>query len=374
MDFATTIAMEKDPKNEDNVTQHAPPPCQSSPISTAVFLPTKVYSNPSDGASHQAYPEGPVHWTNTTVVQWVESLAMATERSEILTARAQGLGTLNTNTAQPLSINSTILSNSTDEPANAPWACRPEYRNDYGNNVNFRDHTTGAMPTNMPKEWNMSNVESQDPWAWIHTGGILALAVELEQIMEQDNSPTNSRLYHEYRQLPTRLEFLVGRILGQFPHGTAVEHGEIRRLLDSLYQDNIFKLKRMIQEAHDLKNMTTIHPPKQTTKELAPFMNTWLKENWTNPYPDEKGLEDMARECGTTAVVVSNWLINARTRKWRRSINRALALNRPVNCLLEDSLRFFEGERSLNERSGRDGTEKPPTKRVKRDSHQSSWY
>jgi hypothetical protein len=50
----------------------------------------------------------------------------------------------------------------------------------------------------------------------------------------------------------------------------------------------------------------------------------------------------MARDCGTTTTVVSNWLINVRTRKWRPSIVKAFELKRPVDLLLEDSINIFD--------------------------------
>jgi Homeobox KN domain len=66
--------------------------------------------------------------------------------------------------------------------------------------------------------------------------------------------------------------------------------------------------------------------------------------NWTNPYPDDEGLVHLAADCGVTATVVSNWLINARTRKWRPAIVKATNLeDRPSSMLLEDSIRIFQG-------------------------------
>lgn len=50
----------------------------------------------------------------------------------------------------------------------------------------------------------------------------------------------------------------------------------------------------------------------------------------------------MASDCGTTATVVGNWLINARTRKWRPAVVKAFELNRPSHLLLEDSINLFE--------------------------------
>lgn len=73
-------------------------------------------------------------------------------------------------------------------------------------------------------------------------------------------------------------------------------------------------------------------------------MTNWLRENWTNPYPDEMGVAVMANECGTSPSVVSNWLINARTRKWRPAIKKAYLLHRTADHLLEDSMDIFDGK------------------------------
>eukprot|EP00957_Ditylum_brightwellii_P212152 15367022-Ditylum_brightwellii.AAC.1 len=87
-------------------------------------------------------------------------------------------------------------------------------------------------------------------------------------------------------------------------------------------------------------------PPKEkkfSKKEFANYMNHWLRSNWTNPYPDDEGLQEMASDCGTTTAVVSNWLINARTRKWRPAIVKAYKLNRPADYLKEDAIAIFDG-------------------------------
>jgi len=79
-------------------------------------------------------------------------------------------------------------------------------------------------------------------------------------------------------------------------------------------------------------------------RDLAKYMTAWLRQNWTNPYPDEDGVAEMALMCGTTTSVINNWLINARTRKWRPAIIKATELNRPADVLLEDSLCIFDGK------------------------------
>jgi len=73
-------------------------------------------------------------------------------------------------------------------------------------------------------------------------------------------------------------------------------------------------------------------------------MNCWLKQNWTKPYPDDEGLADIAFLYGTTITIVSNWIINAWTRKWRPASIQAYDCERPAELLQEDSIRIFGGK------------------------------
>jgi hypothetical protein len=77
-------------------------------------------------------------------------------------------------------------------------------------------------------------------------------------------------------------------------------------------------------------------------KAFTEYMNQWLIQNWTNPYPDDDGLEELAEINGTTTTIVSNWLINARTRKWRPAIVKAYESGRAADLLKEDSINIFK--------------------------------
>ena len=79
-------------------------------------------------------------------------------------------------------------------------------------------------------------------------------------------------------------------------------------------------------------------------QDLSKYMTNWLRDNWTNPYPDDFALQQMSKECDSSTTVVSNWLINARTRKWRPAIVKAYDMNRPADLLLEDSINIFCGK------------------------------
>ena len=145
---------------------------------------------------------------------------------------------------------------------------------------------------------------------------------------------------------------------------------EKKVLFNKLYSDSLMHMKALVQMSEHIssKNDTsiTLHQdakndqqrrtlnheyPNQSivTREFdkkffTNYMNKWLKNNWTNPYPDDEGLAIMATENCTTETIISNWLINARTRKWRPSIVKAFELERPADMLMEDSIRIFDGE------------------------------
>ena len=91
------------------------------------------------------------------------------------------------------------------------------------------------------------------------------------------------------------------------------------------------------------KELQVAYKGEYSKKDFADYMNHWLRDNWTNPYPDDDGLAEIAEECGTTPTVVSNWLINARTRKWRPAIVKAYDLGRPADLLEEDAINLFDG-------------------------------
>lgn len=110
-------------------------------------------------------------------------------------------------------------------------------------------------------------------------------------------------------------------------------------------------------------------PSKKGTFQL--FMQSWIKDNWQNPYPDDnlsKRLANHVIECGCITLnkkdgkrflvegvcpdelyrtialeKVTNWLVNARTRRWRPSLEAAFDQKRPAALLLEDSLHIYEG-------------------------------
>ena len=139
--------------------------------------------------------------------------------------------------------------------------------------------------------------------------------------------------------------------------------------LENLYQEVISKLQALIDLSNKLakQDEDELHGCASSPKlavgkqDLTKYMTNWLRDNWANPYPDEVTLQKLAEECGSIPAVVGNWLINARTRKWRPAIVKAYDMNRPADLLLEDSINIFSG-RPVHEIGFFEEME-PPTKR-----------
>lgn len=123
-------------------------------------------------------------------------------------------------------------------------------------------------------------------------------------------------------------------------------------LLQQLYSEVIQQMQALV-EMTSMLGQTEEDEQEAATKmeedpnplshvEFSEYMNNWLRDNWINPYPDDQGLVAMASHCGRTPVVISNWLINARTRKWRPAVIRAFEMKRPAGLLLEDAINIFD--------------------------------
>lgn len=131
----------------------------------------------------------------------------------------------------------------------------------------------------------------------------------------------------------------------------------IRHDLDILYEETVDQMESLLNMDMEMEMKVPASsigtqnissgsrmPKEFSKKSLADYMNRWLKDHWTNPYPDDEGLMIIAEEVGTTPIVVSNWLINARTRKWRPAIVKAFNLGRPAGMLKQDAINIFEGK------------------------------
>lgn len=347
--------------NVDSTIQNCYPP--------RMLLPTKVNELRSDDGNtiaYEAFPRGQTsRWTAQPVLQWIESLAAATEDRDRL---------------GPVIVGGFKLSDKIPPavlPLRHPSVSLPHVSDDAVCN------------------WDLTSIDYRDPMAWMYTRQIESLAGHFEEVSSINSRapispvPTaeKEKMDSSYRTIKTRLEFTFDRIIGQYlkkyprdmcsgtdishaidPPSVNTEGGEIRALLDTLYEETIQKLKKLIadQQIFQQRGSSVVVPEvkceyvpsqasvlempvhqqhqQQSKQELAKYMTSWLRTNWTNPYPDDDGLVVMATHCATTIQVISNWLINARTRKWRPAIIKASELGRPADLLLEDSINIFDGK------------------------------
>jgi hypothetical protein len=139
--------------------------------------------------------------------------------------------------------------------------------------------------------------------------------------------------WNEYQTIQSLHQFLMNKINSQWPAPCPQYPVAVERL----YHETSDRLEALLLSPSSFDSSIT------AKVDMSVYMTAWLRENWINPYPDDIILNEMAAHCGTTPTVVSNWLINARTRKWRPAIAKAMQLNRPAKHLLEDSLCFFDG-------------------------------
>jgi hypothetical protein len=165
-------------------------------------------------------------------------------------------------------------------------------------------------------------------------------------VLTVESQPNLFKMKLPYERTRDHFIYSVGYIRNHDPNP--------RAQLDMLCHETIHKLHALmdlsdklgVQESTPVAQRSQLAPPNPPLEktELSMYMTSWLRENWINPYPDEGVMKSMARDCGTTPTVVNNWLINARTRKWRPAIMKAYEMKRPAELLLEDSINIFSGE------------------------------
>lgn len=356
-----------------------------------MLLPTKVSAKlvsdqgtiagkDDDGVlSFVPFPCGtPSHWTAQPVLNWIESLATATS----MVALSED-ATVNSGRSEIVANDDTVLAE-LSKPTPTIVV----------NNADVLHHKRSSTPPLLDEssecttcQWDLSFIDQHDPMAHVLTRKMKRLAGNFEQMM---TTATTTKRFHDmslaYQMVQSRFNFTFDRIVWQnrnlpqggshLPTGLSSEisqfgYAENRRLLDALYEEICQKLQNItsafiktskgygsIQGPTAVLSQPTsvkVPAPKhtdlsksmnkhQTKQELGKYMTSWLRANFTNPYPDDEGLIQMANHCGTTNQVISNWLINARTRKWRPAIIKATELGRPSDMLLEDSMNIFDGK------------------------------
>lgn len=323
----------------------------------SLLLPTKVYPLSLDDVEYgdefsplifQAFPNSFVQWTSQPVVRWVESLAAAAENAEL--EEIAESATIGSENSRSIEIGGTKMSH------------RSNPETTQGGPVSHRPFPAPTPTTSSEaKNFDTMFILEQDRQAGSYLQHMLELAGAIEASMKSSvcKGVTNQGAAC-YKTIHSRLEFTFGRIVSQFPGDVSTNDATMRRFLTTLYEHTIQKLQSLLHSlvrgsamiqspsSNGAISKQLVSPISTAThlvgkKDLGTFMTQWLLDNWTNPYPDDEGMVQLARECGVTATVVSNWLINARTRKWRPAIVKATELDRPSGQLLEDSIAIFKG-------------------------------
>jgi Homeobox KN domain len=355
-----------------------------------ILLPTKVYpfnleevedDNGDDddmgyppSVAFQAYPDSLVQYTAQPVLKWVESLAAAAENAELADDASPPIEVGGVRLSRRSSVTTRRLA-----PPSDGSSLTVARRSVVTGSPLVHGSSNRGNKSTIPSMFDATFLLEHDAHAWTHVQRINQLASEVEGVLLRSTAPGTSMTNPHrtsYEATFARLEFTFGRILHQFPCEVPTDDAELRLLLNALYESTARRLQRLLdamrsEAAHAERGphpAASSYAPESVApmaaassvssssasasasscssakKDLGSYMTHWLLMNWTNPYPDDEGLVHLAAECGVTATVVSNWLINARTRKWRPAIVKATNLeDRPSSMLLEDSIRIFQG-------------------------------
>jgi len=212
-----------------------------------------------------------------------------------------------------------------------------------------------AVPATYLAPWNHRFITDIDYTKEGHD----AVAVLGQLALQIESSPSYDLFILSYKRIRDQFTQAWATITKQYPgsrHANEIS-SLIRSRLNLLYAETVEQMESLLfmtmetaptsayQTQFTSTESRTSSPVNKefSKKSLAEYMNNWLKDNWTNPYPDDDGLAIIAKEVGTSPIVVSNWLINARTRKWRPAIVKAFNLGRPAGMLKQDAINIFEG-------------------------------
>lgn len=349
------------------------PPCYEHAGEPRLILPTKAYYVPQDDGRlvSQPHPDSPPRWTAQPILHWLETLASATEHAESCEQNLPEQSSVVASVSvAPICIDSIQLSGASYcVPAISTalysveatrylsgYSIPPPY---FYNPAGLVDHQALTQSAPLPIRWDLSFLQKYDHFVGECILKIKSLAFHLESLLP------NECVGSQYHIIQLCLQYTVERITRQWQNGTSAEHDDAN-ILHTLCMNTIRKLERILDTAHqspssasrddqmqdeiieqDLVDDDERMPPPRTSvskRDFTLYMMDWLRENFTNPFPDEKVLSEISRSCNVTPAVINNWLINQRTRKWRKSINMALGLkDRPSCLLLHDSVHFFDG-------------------------------
>jgi len=311
-----------------------------------VLFPTRRFAIASRGGMAGTLPSASfigqgddsnaVQWIGMNPLEMITHLARATEEAEV----AKGIS------AGPICVGETKLSSETPPiPQLTKSTDRQKKKRGVKDTLSAADATTEDEDDPYPlPPWDLSFLLANDEYASDAVKHLQFLAYTVESM------PQYALVGGSYQRIRDHVAASSSWIHASYSGRLSAQStSEKMSLLHNLYAETIQQMTSLVEMTRMLGPMEKedAEPeikPELPNREFAEYMTMWLKKHWTNPYPDDAGLEMMANDCGKTITVVSNWLINARTRKWRPSIVKAFELKRPANLLLEDSINLFDGE------------------------------
>ncbi|CAB9508643.1 expressed unknown protein [Seminavis robusta] len=290
-----------------------------------------------------------LEWNGSNPLEWIESIAAAAETRASIANGGK--------VAAPIRVNGVNLS--LKRPMHYKLTRKVAGVEDEEEPYNLKDDSDQRKRSRVPAGHataaaNQQDALKQGPWdltellndemqpkSLVHSLHYVVLTFE-------SKDKASRFVQSSYQRIRSHFEAELHRIKGMH-----VARGPCKAniasqmaMLGVLYNETQVKMEALIrmEEAETQKRpdaATTAHTVAK--KDFTNFMSAWLRDNWTNPYPDDDGLIELADACSSTPTVISNWLINARTRKWRPAIVKAFDMKRPSELLLEDSLNIFDG-------------------------------
>eukprot|EP00978_Attheya_sp_CCMP212_P009839 scaffold23438_cov50-Attheya_sp.AAC.5 len=360
-------------------------------MSNPVQSPSMLFPMPSqkgDGAAADEKMTETVQWVGMKPLEMVEALASMTEqRMRLSTGRENEplkIKTASLSTPSPhipVTMNSFdhAFNNSrnTSQAKNLPGNKRSRDAIDDDMLIDIQTNRNIMIPpilnnqkATYVKEWDFSRIAAIDPNS---KEVITATEAITNLVQEVKSTSTFSKIVPSFNRVAGHF-FDTLQTVDHLSQCTMKK----RSALDQLYKGTIDKLEALLKTCQDLEKEKQLPEPcgsmpstiergntfdlaytacdtrhdansiivkqERPKRSFAHHMSEWLKENWTNPYPDDEGLQELADACDTTTTIVGNWLINARTRKWRPAIIAAYEKGRPADLLKEDAIQIFDGK------------------------------
>jgi hypothetical protein len=356
--------------NSNKTPNKNEPECQTQQM-TSMILPSRDITSDSSNKPK-------LHWVGMTPLEWMESLATTTEICESHRLHrpmtpiriggeylanhnafqaVQGRNTtvdtmLSGNRAENITVAMDTTSRISSIPDGVGSSNLPFQSSTYHHHP--QNHLPQPHPSQVPKYWDLACFKAAGP---------ISLRIRHIAISVESQPNFGKHLQRSYEA--TRDHCLWTIAVLRSKRGSEPSALDMGNLCHAVLQklEALLELSRKLTTQEQAQFLSgehsaadvaigglaspglATHPCTSGKKhDLSKYMTQWLRENWTNPYPDEIAIQQMSSECGSTTTVVSNWLINARTRKWRPSIIKAYEMERPADLLLEDSINIFCGK------------------------------